>query len=135
MESTVETIGRSRTQRTTGRRCFVGASSVLLTFWRRQQLLLKMAHRSRTAAALSLPETTGTPGYGTRIVMQAPPPNPSLARNPFNNVHNDSWLTATARIMVPSGVYPVGPMQRFFGDVRLRCVPLGLCEQAETTHG
>jgi hypothetical protein len=97
---------------------------VLLTFWCRQQLRLKMAHRSRAAAALSLPEMTGSPGYGTRIVMQAPPQNPSLARNPFNNVLNDSWLTETVRIMGPSGVHPVGPMQRCFGDLLYDC---GVC--------
>lgn len=51
----------------------------------------------------TLPTSTGTPGYGTRILMLAPPQNPHLAPNPFSNVHNDAWLTDTARIMGPSG--------------------------------
>ncbi len=51
----------------------------------------------------TLPEYTGKPGYDTPVRMVAPPQNPYMAPNPFSNVHNDAWLTDTARILGPSG--------------------------------
>lgn len=76
-------------------------------------LTLSMATPSPVAAAggtpipsagtSTLPAFSGQPGYALRISMPLPPQNPHMGANPWNNVHNDSWLTDTAHVLGPSG--------------------------------
>lgn len=51
----------------------------------------------------TLPVFTGKAGYASPVHMKRPPQNPRMAPNPFNNVHNDAWLTDTAHLFGPAG--------------------------------
>ena len=64
---------------------------------------MSLLSRSLLAAAVTaaaLPATAGAQS-GSPIPPPRPPQNPHMAANPFNNIHNDPWMTDTYRIAGP----------------------------------
>ena len=52
-------------------------------------------------AATALPAAADAKS-GAPIPPPRPPQNPHMADNPFNNIHNDPWMTDTYRIAGPA---------------------------------
>jgi hypothetical protein len=53
--------------------------------------------------APSLPDFQGGAVNAHRVTPARPPQNPFMGRNPFNNIHNDTWMTDAYRIAGPLG--------------------------------
>ena len=51
----------------------------------------------------SLPDFQGHAVKAHRIAPARPPQNPFMGSNPFNNIHNDTWMTDAYRIAGPLG--------------------------------
>src|SRR3954467_8880164 len=54
----------------------------------------------------SLPQYQGAPATAERVRPTAAPQNPNMARNPFSNIHNDTWMTDAYDISGPLGRNP-----------------------------
>jgi hypothetical protein len=54
----------------------------------------------------SLPQFQGAPATAEPTRATKPPQNPILARNPFSNIHNDTWMTDAYDIAGPLGRNP-----------------------------
>src|SRR4051794_16786147 len=57
-------------------------------------------------APTSLPQFQGAPAKAARTRPTTPPQNPFMARNPFSNIHNDTWMTDAYDIAGPLGRSP-----------------------------
>src|SRR3954454_3609843 len=57
-------------------------------------------------APTSLPQFQGAPAKAARTRPTTPPQNPFMARNPFSNIHNDTWMTDAYDIAGPLGRNP-----------------------------
>ena len=55
------------------------------------------------APVTSLPLASGQPATPHALVPAAPPQNPSMAKNPNSNIHNDTWMTDAYRRSGPLG--------------------------------
>jgi hypothetical protein len=72
-------------------------------------LVLAVAPGAATAdpvtpgAPTSLPEATGTVAVAKPISATIAPRNPFMARNPFSNIHNDTWMTDAYQYAGPLG--------------------------------
>jgi hypothetical protein len=68
--------------------------------------------------ATSLPAYRGGPAIARPVAPTRPPQNPQLARDPFSNIHNDTWMTDAYAIGGPLGRSPV---------TRSNAMPPALC--------
>lgn len=101
-------MGGSRSQRRHGLRCVaVGGIAVAL-------LLVGHAGAAVAAPIASLPPTPSLPAFSGGPATpkpvtdyRRPPQNPFLARNPFSNIHNDTWMTDAYPGPGPTGVEPI----------------------------